>query len=427
MANVRVDRGAISMTAQRPARSALGITILLALTLIVPQVAEAQTYTVVYAFKGAPDGQTPAAGVTLDKKGNIYGTTRYAGSSRNCTGGCGVVFKVHAHGKEIVLHSFSGYDGSQPEAGVVLDPLGNLYGTTEESGGTVYRVNRRGKSVVLHTFVGYPTDGLYPFAPLVRDNAGSFYGTAVGGGAYNGGVVFKLDKNGKETLLHSFDGADGSAPWSALVRDGAGNFYGTAAFGGNSACYPNGCGTVYKLERSGRFTVLYSFSGESDGNYPFPDLTRDAAGNLYGVTTAGGDLSCSSTAFGGCGVVFKLDRHGKFSVLHTFTGADGIAPRAGLVLDKMGNLYGTASEGGIYGKGTLFQLPSKKGPWKLTVLHNFAGGVDGSEPYGDLVWDETGDLYSTTVGGGDVACISSGFGDGCGTVFKFTPLAEQRR
>jgi uncharacterized repeat protein (TIGR03803 family) len=430
MTNARHRQRFLTAIWRGAARAAFGITTFLAPAIIAAtQAANAQTYTVLYAFKGAPDGQAPGAGVTLDKKGNIYGTTLYAGSSRNCTGGCGSVFKLSRYGKEVVLHSFVGYpnDGERPEAGVILDTLGNVYGTTEEFGGTVYRVNKGGKSVVLHAFVGYPTDGQYPFAPLVMDDAGSLYGTAVEGGVYNGGVVFKLDKDGKETLLHSFDGSDGISPWSGLVRDAVGTLYGTAAFGGHSNCYPSGCGTVYKLDKSGRFTLLYSFSGGNDGNYPFPDLTRDTRGNLYGVTTAGGDPHCSGTAFGGCGVVFKLSPHGKFTVLHTFTGTDGKAPRAGLVLDKMGNLYGTAAEGGIYGHGTLFKVPTKKAPWRLTVLHNFAGGADGAEPYGDLIWDETGNLYSTTAGGGDVTCISSSFGDGCGTVFRFTPLAGQRR
>jgi uncharacterized repeat protein (TIGR03803 family) len=144
---------------------------------------------------------------------------------------------------------------------------------------------------------------------LVRDSAGNLYGTTLAGGnlACGCGVVFKLNTTGKETVLHRFTGgADGRNPGLAgLVRDSAGNLYGATATGGftGGVCAPNGCGTVFKLDTTGKKTVLHSFTGKADGAYPDAGLVRDAAGNLYGTTYSGGDLACGG---GGCGVVFKL-------------------------------------------------------------------------------------------------------------------------
>lgn len=430
MTNPVQRRDWISNICLRTARFALGAAFVLVLSLVATQSAQTQTYTVLYAFKGAPDGALPLAGVVRDETGNIYGTTYWAGTSQNCTGGCGIVFKLGPDGEETVLHSFSGSpanDGSAPNAPVVLDGKGNLYGTTYQGGvgnyqGTVFKLDSRGKEIILHSFAGPPGDGAYPFlAGLVRDEVGNFYGTTASGGSnYLLGTIVKVDKTGKETVLYSLGGAS-LWPFAGLARDKDGNLYGTS-FGDAYSTY----GTVFRLSKVGKFTVLYTFTGGADGSRPESVLVRDRAGNLYGTTAGGGDLNCSGSAFAGCGVVFKLGPHGKFTVLHAFTGTEGKAPRAGLVLDKMGNLYGTASEGGPYGNGTLFTVPFKKAPCKLTVLHSFAGGVDGAVPYGDLVWDTAGSLYGTTAAGGDVTCITSGFGDGCGTVFKFTPLARQR-
>jgi uncharacterized repeat protein (TIGR03803 family) len=170
-------------------------------------------------------------------------------------------------------------------------------------------------------------------------------------------VVFKLDSSGNETVLYAFSGgADGGVPQADVIRDAAGNLYGTTGFGGNtsSSCLfgSAGCGVVFKLDPSGNETVLYAFSG-MDGASPTAGLIQDAAGNLYGTTPFGGNTS-STTCIdaGGCGVVFKLDPSGKETVLYTFTGgADGFNPTAGLVRDAAGNLYGTAPGGGAHGGG----------------------------------------------------------------------------
>jgi uncharacterized repeat protein (TIGR03803 family) len=250
---------------------------------------------------------------------------------------------------------------------------------------------------------------------VIRDSVGNLYGTTGGGGTFGFGTVFKLDTSGKETVLYSFTGgADGEFPEAGLVRDVAGNLYSTTIFGGTSGNCNGGCGTVFKLDTTGKETVLYSFRN-GDGAYP-NSVIRDSAGNLYGTTYGGGP---PSFCFGsGCGVVFKVDTTGKETVLYTFTGgADGANPYAGLVRDAKGNLYGTTSYGGDMaackgGCGVVFKL-DKTG--KETVLHRFMG-ADGASPYAGLVRDAKGNIYGTTFTGGDLTCVV--YVGGCGVVFK---------
>ena len=176
-------------------------------------------------------------------------------------------------------------------------------------------------------------DGEYSWAGVIRDARGNLYGTTFGGGSGKSctwygeggacGTVFKLDNSGKETVLHRFSGGkDGATPEAGLVEDAAGNLYGTATAGGTNfkLCYNYGCGTLFKIDISGRFTVLYSFTGRKDGREPLAGLIEDARGNLYGTTPLGGDLSCAGYQGTGCGTVFKVDKTGKFTVLHSFTG-----------------------------------------------------------------------------------------------------------
>jgi uncharacterized repeat protein (TIGR03803 family) len=177
--------------------------------------------------------------------------------------------------------------------------------------------------------------------------------TALLGQAANsdGGTVFKLDKTGKETVLHAFTGgADGNAPWAGVIRDSAGNVYGTTLYCGDVTCHAggyDGCGVVFKLSKSGEETILHTFEGGmNDGASPLAALVRDSSGNLYGTTDSGGGLSCPA-GNPGCGVVFKIDAANTFTVLHAFTGGnDGLGPVGGVILDSGGNLYGTAGEGG---------------------------------------------------------------------------------
>jgi uncharacterized repeat protein (TIGR03803 family) len=192
---------------------------------------------------------------------------------------------------------------------------------------------------VLHSFTG--SDGAAPYAGLVRDGMGNLYGTTSAGGAYAHGTVFKLDITGKLTILHSFAGGDGAFPTGRLIRDYKGNLYGTTFDGGIS-----NHGVVFELNPVGQQTMLYRFTGGSDGQYPYAGLLREAGGNLYGTTLRGG----SGTGYcdpPGCGVVFKLDVTGKETVLYNFQWQeDGADPLGNLVMDGQGNLYGTTEIGG---------------------------------------------------------------------------------
>jgi uncharacterized repeat protein (TIGR03803 family) len=238
---------------------------------------------------------------------------------------------------------------------------------------------------LLYSFTGEADGGGGVYSDLVRDGAGNLYGTTWGGGSSKLGVVFKLDTTGKETVLYSFaGGSDGANPHAGLVRDTAGNLYGTTVYGGLNGCV-GGCGTVFKVDTSGHETKIYEFIGGTDGANPYSKLLRDGAGNLYGTTSGGGAL--------GFGAVFKLDTTGNETVLHSFAGGpgDGQYPVAGVIRDVAGNLYGTTPSGGTFDFGTVFKLDPTGA---LTVLYSFTGGVDGRYPYyGRLVRDKAGSLY----------------------------------
>jgi uncharacterized repeat protein (TIGR03803 family) len=196
------------------------------------------------------------------------------------------------------------------------------------------------------------------------------------------------------TVLHRFTGNDGSFPEAGLVRDAAGNLYGTTLNGGDQNC-SGGCGSVFKLDKTSKETILYSFTGGSDGEYPNAGLVRDEAGNLYGTTVAGGVSGTGCPEYTTCGVVFKLDTTGKETVLYTFTGgADGGTSYARLVRDSAGNLYGTTAGGGAFASGVVFKLDATG---HETVLHTFTGGADGGLPYAGLVRDSAGNLYGATL------------------------------
>jgi uncharacterized repeat protein (TIGR03803 family) len=207
---------------------------------------------------------------------------------------------------------------------------------------------------VLHSFSPYPsTDGNTPLGALIRDTEGNLYGTTYGGGDSNFGTVYKVDSSGNESILYSFTGGtDGGWPSAGLIHDAEGNVYGTASSGGQAGCgaLGFGCGVVFRISRGGKFTVLHAFTGGADGAAPVAALVRDEAGNLYGTASQGGSAGSVSSVRSGCGTVFKLSPEGKLTVLHSFsgTGSDGGIPLAGLILDETGNLYGTASVGGSF-------------------------------------------------------------------------------
>ena len=371
------------------AGAVLKLAVVLVLGVVATQSAQAQTFKVLYNFTGSPDGANPA-GLVRDAAGNLYGTTNVGGTSD-----LGTVFKVSKTGKETVLHSFTGSpDGAYPVAELIRDTAGNLYGTTWKGGGssgfgTVFKVSKTGKETVLYAFTGTP-DGANPEAGLVRDMAGNLYGTTSVGGAFTYGTVFKVGTTGKETVLHSFAGGDGAIPaYTSLLMDTKGDLYGVTSEGGT----PNK-GVVYKLSTSGTLTLLHSFAGGTmDGCNPLGTPVMDTKGNVYGTT-----LECGSS---GEGIVWKVSQTGTETVLHNFAGgsSDGQAPFAGVILDAKGNLYGDTYEGGASGQGTVYKL-SKSG--KLVVLHSLNEGTDGANPEGGVIRDAQGNLYGAAeVGGSD--------------------------
>jgi uncharacterized repeat protein (TIGR03803 family) len=341
---------------------------------------------------------------------------------------------AQAHSRFKLLHSFDGKDGGFPQAGLVQDSAGNLYGTASEGGsyscgsvncGTAFKMDKNGKILWVHSFDG--PDGQWP-AGLVLDSSGDLYGIATYGGNtacdQGCGVVFELNKDGRETVLHKFDGADGSFPAGTLIEDQAGNLYGTTAISFGST---NG-GTVFELSKTGKITILYTFSLDcgSDGCDPAEGVILDAAGNIYGTTQEGGDPDCGWHG-SGCGVVFEIsNQNGTWTetVLHTFGGPDGADPIAPLLMDSAGNLYGTTVTGGNancpdemsqYGCGVVFELSlGSGGTWTENVLHIFCDSgippcADGNQPEGSLVRDASGNLFGTTTSGGN---------SGAGVAFK---------
>jgi len=394
----------------------------------------AQSFTVLHEFTGGQDGDTPSSGLTLDRGGNVYGTTTF-GANQSCLGGCGTVFRVSRAGTFSTLYRFHGSDGDAPLANVTIASDGTLYGTTEFGGangtGNVYRLQPPARALgnatgtwnetVLYTFGPIHNGlGVEPwFGSLVFDNAGNIYGTASAGGtgscATGGcGTVYKLaPSNGEWTysVLHRFAcGADGAFPTSGVILDAAGRLYGTSD--GNSGC---DYGTVYQLVSTGALwteNTLHQFQNQEDGAQPVGGLVMDAAGNLYGVNAFGGS--------GGGGVVYELSPSGDgwtFSVLYSLVGGPGGGSDSPLTLDAAGNLYGTATFDGAYYDGSVFKLTRHNGSWTYTDVYDFTGGADGANPVGAVAVDAAGNLYGTTSHGG----TGSSCQYGCGVAWKITP------
>jgi uncharacterized repeat protein (TIGR03803 family) len=361
----------------------------------------------------------------------------HAKGHAQCTRSCGA--PPPSSSPLITLYSFAGQpDGANPRGDLVLDPSGNLYGTTLNGGtsnqGTAFKLDTTGKETVLHSFAGSP-DGAFPLAGLIRDAAGNLYGTTANGGPTGTGTVFKLDTGSTETVLYSFTNLhpDGANPFADLFADAAGNFFGTTTKGGVS-----NNGAVFKLDPAGTETLLYSFTGPPDGAAPKRVLIQDAAGNLYGTASGGGLGPCFTIAnepptpptkvF--CGTVFAIDAAGNETVLYKFTGQpDGAVPLSGLIRDASGNLFGTTYQGGtghceesgtnpvalptVTGCGTIFMLDTAG---EETVLYSFAGEPDGALPLAGLVRDAAGNFYGTTFIGG---------ASGAGTVFKLDTMGAE--
>jgi uncharacterized repeat protein (TIGR03803 family) len=380
---------------------AQAIALVLLIAMAATRPAQAQSFTLIHTFSGPPDGAYPVAGLIQDAAGDLYGTTQLGGitigvcaniNGFNGLNGCGTVFKLDPTGAETVLYRFTGgADGQGPTAGLVQDAVGNLYGST---GAAVFKLDPAGTFTVLHS------PGAY--AGLAMDAAGNLYGSSMEG-------IFKLDAAGRFTVL---DGNHSSG--TTLARDAAGNLYGTNENGGitNTTCLNGTCGIAFKLDTTGNYTVLHSFTAAGEDGYnPLGGLALDAVGNLYGTTPYGGAPNCIGGQHNpvGCGTVFKLSPSGAETIFN-FQGGDH--PITGLVLDAAGNLYGTTEFAGPFA-GTptlLFEMDSHG---RETELFSFTGGgVDRAYPTASLIRDAAGNLYGTTQ-----------FGDsfGAGTVFKLNP------
>jgi len=372
-------------------RLSLGITVGLALAVVLTAAtpsAQAQ-YTVLHNFSGEPgDGANPFAGLTIDSRGNLYGTTVHGGTT-----GYGEVFMLKRSGSTFTfnpLYSFTGGgDGAGPYARVVFGPSGALYGTAAAGG-----------------------------------DQGCHYGEWKGCG-----TVFSLRPPATacktalcpwtQSLLYTFTGSpDGGEPQGDLKFDAAGTIYGTTVLGGIGP--DKGLGTIYHLSPSGggwSEEILYQAPGEDIGGYPYDGVVFDTFGNLYGVFAAYGPT--------GAGAVYQLTPSGSSWSESTIGGfldanTDGNVPEGGLIIDQAGNLYGTTTNAGSEGGGTVFQLMPPGGSWTFSVLYSLANGPEGGTengPEAKLAMDAAGNLYGTTVRDGKY---------GYGSVFKLTPPYGQQ-
>jgi len=366
----------------------------------------------------------PYSALIFDAAGNLYGTTGNGGQYSQ-----GNVFELSPQGGGVwtfkELHSFGdGNDGQSPWGGsLLLDPSGNLYGTTRYGGtalcdplqpvgcGIVFELSPTAGGdwtyKVLHDFNGNGagTDGYHPNGGLIMDSSGNLYGTTLSGGIYAsalvGGTVFELKPTAKgawkEQVLHNFSGGlyDGNYPQCTLAFDSAGNLYGTTNLGGVANVLLGGNGTVFQMTHTaGGWSerLILNFNADSSGFSgvaPLAGVIFDKAGNLYGTTEYGGTYLY--------GNVFELTRSGgnkwTETVLHSFNfnGQDGQEPWDPLILDATGNLYGTTFQGGVAGAGTVFKLTPTGNSWTETILHNFQdNGIDGDFPEAAVLLDSRG-------------------------------------
>lgn len=385
--------------------------------------AHAQTFSVLYTFSGA-DGNQPFAGLTMDRGGNLYGTTAVGGA------GFGSVFKLSPSGSGWTfsnLYTFhGGSDGAQPQARVVFGPDGTLYGTTTFGGdgsGTVFNLRpnvaagcRSGDcpwvETVLYRFTD-GSDGAYPyFGDLTFDSAANIYGTtSAGGGGCTGfggcGAVFKLTRSGAnwtENVIYAFSsGSAGLTPLSGVISDASGNLYGTLFQG---SAFGDGC--VYKLTPSGSGwseSTLLSFA-PSQGGYPEGGLILDRYGNLYGTTLYG------PTG----GTVFELQPSHSGWTYQLLAGVP-FGPGDTPTMDASGNLYATT---GVETFGNVFKLAPGSAGWTYTDLFDFGSSLfaDGIVPDGGVVLDANGNIYGTTTLGGN---SNPPCGEGCGVVWEISP------
>ncbi|MGC2110369.1 MAG: choice-of-anchor tandem repeat GloVer-containing protein [Candidatus Korobacteraceae bacterium] len=381
-------------------------------------------------FNGAADGFYPTSALTLDNAGRLYGTTQVAFQLSHR--GSGWLFTP--------LYTFQGVpDGLFPNQ-LTVAANGALYGTTSEGGlpdcadgdgcGTLFNLRPSGSvckaalcpwsESVLYSFNPFAgSDGYAPVGNVVLDAAGNIYGTTIFGGQYGQGTVFELtpsDGGWVESIIYSFRGLnDGGQPGSGLTMDAAGNLYGTTEVGGDLSCSSRqGCGTVYQLAPSASgwtYNIAYAFHNRADGRETAAGVIIDSAGNLYGDTYSGG-------ANGG-GTVFELQPANggwTFKLLYSLTGTSMTGPLGAMGMDGSGNLYGVTNSQGAYGTGNVFKLTASGGNWTYSDLHDFAGGSnDGAYPEAGPIVDTNSNVFGTATFGGTGSCFN-----GCGVVWEIT-------
>jgi uncharacterized repeat protein (TIGR03803 family) len=372
--------------------------------------APAPAYEILHAFRGDSDGALPGDGVAVDSSGNIYGTTDsggHAGCYRG--GGCGTVFKIAPDGTEAVLFAYDGANGADPFSTPYIDDSGNVYVTSTQGGtgpgrgfGTLVRISPDGTAGVLYSFCSNRRceTGGSPIGRLIADGQGDLFGVAYVGGPGENGVIFEWTARGQYKIFYAF--ADPLAS-GAFAREAAGNFYAVTEAGG-----ANGTGTVVRVSPEGAGTLLYAFAAQGSGDGATPTgVTVDSTGNVFGFTAAGGA--------DGAGTIFEIGKDGTESVLYSFTGSeDGAAPTAGPVLDNAKNIYGVTTSGGTGNSGAVFELTHAG---KLIALHDFSNVPDGAMPSGRVLLTKLHTLFGTTFYGGrdkGAACREAG----CGTVFQ---------
>jgi uncharacterized repeat protein (TIGR03803 family) len=351
--------------------------------------AEAQTVATIYNFAdNGTSGATPWY-VTLVQgtNGNLYGTTYNGGKDA-----VGTIFNVTTSGSQKIIYSFkTGTDGANPTGGLTLGTDGNFYGTTQQGGsksmGTVFKVTPNGAFLILHNFNSF-IDGAFPWGPPILASDGNFYGTTSGGGINGNGIVYKINQSGALAEVYKFDVTHGSYPIAPPTQGTDGFLYIPVSHGGTSYC-----GTILKLSTSGVVNNTYSFPCGSGGSFPIGPLVQASDGNFYSTTQDGGS--------NGEGVIYQVTPDLAVTVLHSFgtTFGDGTFPGAGLLLATDGNYYGSTSDGGAHGDGTLFNTATT-GTYSSLYSFNNTSNLTQTSPLAPPVQATNGILYGVTEFGG---------------------------
>ena len=393
------------------------------IALLTVSASHAQTFKTILQFNGT-NGEQASSALIQGPNGQLFGTIIVGGKY-----GVGTIFEITPSGVLTDIYDFCPQagcsDGANPNAPLLLASDGNFYGTTNgggaHEGGTIFKIiPSTGQLVTIYSFCSLSAcdDGQGP-GPIVQGRNGHLYGTTQRGGTgshcstQNCGTIFEVTLSGTLTTLHNFcslrNCPDGYQPYGVTLGTD-GNFYGTAQLGG-----PNGDGTIFVMNPAGQLSVLHQFTGSSDGFVPNPVIQAND-GNFYGTTRGGGST-------GDNGIVFQITPQGQFTTIYSFCAlskcVDGQGPEEGLTLGSDGNLYGTTYFGGAHqscglgmGCGTVFQITTAGA---LTTLYSFCptfGCPDGSDPVASVVQRTDGNFYGTTSAGASTACNS-----GCGTVF----------